>query len=245
MRILSTIILLLAVVSSCTPLRVVRVSPEREAEVARYDYGSAVLEANTAAATVSVGYYDASAEYLVFNLEITNQGKEAILFDPADITLTADQSFTTSAIDPELYLLEHDLTDIRDQRRNRALGWIGTGIVVASTVSLALDAPLADAGNEVVTQSVANLTTDLALAAINTARNRRLQAYLPPTDFPTPEQRAFWVDHTMRITTIAPGETAFGKLVFTRQDEARNLRLIVPLPTDEVGFDFVQVTMKG
>jgi hypothetical protein len=221
------------------------VAPEREADVARYDYGSAVLEANTSTANVSVSYYDATAEYLVFNLAITNQGTEAFTFDPANVNLTTEQNTFAPAIDPELYLLEHDLSDIRDQRRDRVLGWVGAGIMVASTVSLALDVPLADTGNELVSQGITNLSTDLAALAITAAQNRRRQAYLPPSELPTPEQRAFWLDHTMRITTIVPGETAFGKVVFARRDEARNLRLTVPLPEGEVGFNFVQVTMDG
>jgi hypothetical protein len=241
----SFIFLFLLAFSSCTPLRVVRVAPERESEVARYDYGSAVLEAHTTEATVGVGYYDATAEYLVFNLEITNQGTEAMLFDPAIITLTTE-SAVVPAIDPEMYLLEHDLTGIRDQRRARAMGWVGAGLMVASAVSLAIDVPLVNVGNEVVAQELAILSTDLALIGVNAAQNSHRQAYLPPPDMPTPEQRAFWVDHTLRITTIAPGETAFGKILFLRQDGARNLRLAVPLPTGGAAhFNFVQVTMRG
>lgn len=245
MKNLLLLLLFSVVFSACTPLRVVRVSPERETDIVRYDYGAAVLEARTTVADVSVSYYDATAQYLVFHLAVTNQSDMEMLFDPVNVTLTTETASLTPAIDPELYLLEHDLADIRNQRKARALSWIGAGLMVASTATVLLDVPIAEGGNSLLTQEILSVSSDVALLALSESQNSRRQGYLPPPEVPTPEQRAFWVDHTLRITTIAPGETAVGKIVFDRQDLARNLRLTVPLPVGEVGFDFVQVSMDG
>jgi len=239
-----TLFLFLTILSSCAPLRVVRVLPEREADVVRYNYGAAIQESQAGTATAAISYYDATSDFLVFNVEITNQGKAAFHFDPAAILLHAGP-VVVEAIDPELYLLDMDLTTVRQQRNARTWGWIGAGALVAGTIAIAAEGDSESFDNDnVVAAAAVEAVAEAAWLVAYTNDVRRERAYLAPEDLPTPTNRAFWLDYALRITTIAPGETAVGKLVFPRQDHANGLTINVPMPEGEVSFGFIQRVMR-
>ncbi|MEL7163332.1 MAG: hypothetical protein AAFN92_21420, partial [Bacteroidota bacterium] len=79
MKHVTLFVLAILFLSACTPLRVVRIEPENEPT--SYHYGEKIVTHEQAELSVSASYYDASENYLVFNLEVENLGDEPFNFD--------------------------------------------------------------------------------------------------------------------------------------------------------------------
>lgn len=236
------IILLFILFSACTPLRVVRMEPPAD-KIDSYQYGNAVAVQTLGNTEISASFYDATRDVVVFHVEVRNEGKESILYDPADATLTTPEGQTQFAIDPEIELLSYDLEEIKRIRSNRTWGAIGGALAVAGTVAAVTsgDGPDFNGGNDFVgtrQQIFTNLTfsvLDIA-TAVTFLRNQPAEG----TDLPAPDERAFWLDYSMRKTTIKPGEVAFGKLVFPRTAIEGTFYLATPVDNDVAEFEFIQ-----
>ena len=57
---------------------------------------------------------------------------------------------------------------------------------------------------------------------------------------PTTRDRGFWMDYTLRKTTLAPGEKARGKVLFSRQDALKDFLLMLPVEQSVFSFGFKQ-----
>jgi len=245
MRYLFFIVTVMFAFSSCTPLRVVRLEPTVETQ--EYDYGAKVVRTASADAEIVVSYYDASPAYLVFNLAIENKGSTALTFDPVSCQLIPDIGAAAFAIDPEMQLLSMDIESMQRTRRSRALTWVGVGLAVTG---VALDATNALGAAEGVASG--NFTEQLAVNAAdaivfsvanaNNAANARIAA--PPQDIPVPENRFFWLDHSLRVTTIQPGEVAFGKVVFPRNDQASLFNFSIDIDGGTIEVPFRQTVFR-
>lgn len=210
----------LILLSSCTPLRVVRLAPA--VETTEYSYGEKIVRQRASTSEVAVSYYDASPRYLVFNVSVENKGDYPITFDPTTCVLRPDIGVEQQAIDPEFQLLSMDMETMRQTRKNRAMTWIGAGLMVAGAVAGAgIDNGGEAVGNLALAEELAFTAADIAVFAVaQSTAEANSRNNPPPQDIPVPENRYFWLDHSLRITTIQPGEVAFGKVVFLRNDEA-------------------------
>jgi len=251
MRPLFTLILFAVLLSSCTPLRVVRLEPEAAPD--HYRYGEQIVTDEKSDVAVAVSYYDASPNYIVFNMEIENKGKESFNFDPATCLLVPDIGSVSSAIDPELELLSMDVNTIQKEKTRRTWGWIGAGALVAATVvSVTSGSDVADVGDTgfartaFAAELAFNVTENLAFAVINAqAANDFRRNGIPFADeIPVPENRFFWLDHALRLTTIRPGEKAIGKVVFPRNDEASTFSFELEVEGKSFSFPFNQRVFK-
>ncbi|MGB3798575.1 MAG: hypothetical protein WA952_02100 [Lewinella sp.] len=237
----------LIMLSACgNPLQVVRVSPAAEEDVDRYRYGNPVQSQSQEDVAVEVSYYDASADYLVFDAEVLNSSAEDILFDPAETYLRFPAGFTLPAIDPEFQLLTMDLETVSRQRTARTLAWAGAAVMVASTVYAVANANAPTFETTTTASVVADLGLQVAdamtFAVINQNQDNYQRHYIPAdAEIPGPENRFFWLDHSFRKTTLRPGESAVGKLVFPRSDEHLEFQVAVPVEGREpFTFDFTQ-----
>ncbi len=245
-RYLPLILPLLCLFACGTPLQVVRVDPAAEQDVDRYRYGNPVQALRQGDILVEISYYDASADYLVFDAEVINESQEELLFDPADAYLLAGNNLEIPAVDPEFELLSMDLETVRQQRSARTLAWVGTAVMVAASVySIAsANTPLLDvpAGASVVADVGVQVADAMTFAVLS--RDQQLfQRNTPPAggEIPTPANRYFWLDYSFRKTTLRPGESAVGKLVFPRLDEQPRFDLVVPVTGRELfPFSFTQ-----
>lgn len=238
---------LLFLLSSCKPFQVVRLEPENEPT--SYRYGEKIVTEEAADVGVSVSYYDASRNYLVFNLEIENKGEEPFNFDAATCLLVPDVGPVNSAIDPELELLSMDIQTAKEQKNRQTWAWIGAGVLVAGTV-----AAIASDGADVVDVTPSTLAEDLAFSVTDAITFSVIDAAITsevvrnsiPTgaEIPVPENRYFWLDHALRLTTIAPGQKAFGKVVFPRNDEAADFTFQVTVEGKEFSFPFSQQVFR-
>ncbi len=235
MKHLYPLCLCLFLVSACgSPLQVVRVAPEYEEDIDRYRYGNPVQSHTDGEVTVEVSYYDASRDYLVFDAEVMNHSDRDILFDPVDSYITFAGGRRVTAEDPEFQLLSMDLHAVEKARTARTLAWAGAAVLVAATVySVAnADAAVPEATTDAAIVAdlgirVADAMTFAVLQQNNSAIQRN---WLPaPDDIPGPDNRFFWLDYSFRKTTLRPGESAVGKLVFARSDVDEHLLLTVPV----------------
>ncbi|MEM6770668.1 MAG: hypothetical protein AAF597_08805 [Bacteroidota bacterium] len=211
--------LALIFLSSCTPLRVVRLAPVEE--TGEYSYGQQLVRKTASAAEVTVSYYDASPSYLVFNVSVENRGDRPINFDPVSCSLVPDVGTEQRAIDPEFQLLAMDIEQMRQTRKNRTMAWVGAGLMVAGAVAGAtIDAGEGVANIGLAEELALTVVDATAFAVVQSVANSNARNNAPLEEIPVPESRFFWLDHSLRITTIQPGEVAFGKVVFPRNDEA-------------------------
>ncbi|WP_273444241.1 hypothetical protein [Neolewinella agarilytica] len=248
MKPLFTLVLLALLISSCTPLRVVRLEPDAEPD--HYRYGEKIVTDEQADVAVAVSYYDASPNYIVFNLEVENKGTEPFNFDPATCLLVPDVGPVSLAIDPEMELLSMDIQTIQQEKTRRTWGWIGAGALVAGTVvAITSDAGLEGldpVGSSFASELAFSVTENLAFAVVNAqaASDFRRNAIPYADEIPVPENRFFWLDHAVRYTTIRPGEKAVGKVVFPRNDEAAAFSFNLEVQEKDFRFPFSQRVYK-
>lgn len=225
-------------------MRVVRLAPE--AKDAEYSYGEQLVRESKGQSEIVVSYHDATTHFLVFNLSVENKGSEPITFDPASCLLVPDNGPVRSAIDPEMQLLSMDVDNLRRKRKGEMFTWIGTGLLVGG---LALEAAgsvddLGLAGDalteaETVVLAVADETSFVLLQAAQVANDRVVA--VDNDEIPVPENRRFWLDHSLRITTIQPGEVAVGKVVFKRNDAASSLNFQIMVAGSKFEIPFRQM----
>ncbi|CAH1000325.1 hypothetical protein LEM8419_01478 [Neolewinella maritima] len=226
------------------PLQLVRVEPADPATVDRYFYGNAIQQEQQAGLTVETNFYDASPEYLIFDVSILNESDGDVLFDPVASMLYTSAQNGMHAIDPEVQVFTLDMDVLHQEKNRRTLNWVGGTLLAASTVYLLVDGSnAADAAT--TPNTTANTVTDLTLAlsdaywfAVQTSSLSERSGY--DFDSPDPSSRFFWLDHSFRRTTIRPGERAVGKLVFPRSDDVTALRLEVWVEDRSFTFPFTQ-----
>ena len=248
MRHLYLLFFILTLLFSCgRPLQVVRVQPADEGRIDRYRYGSAIQHAESDGVGVDASFYDASPEYLLFDVEIYNDSDGDILVDPADAALELPGGRVRQAIEPEYQLLGMDLESVRKARQSRTIAWATAAVLVAAS-AYALSVPSDGAGQALA--SDAGIAYDLTFQAVDVMNyvlvgndDLLLRRNAVPADaaLPPPDNRFFWLDYSFRKTTLRPGESAAGKLVFPRVDDDTELELIVPAGADHVfRFPFTQ-----
>lgn len=228
---------LLLLISACTPLTVVRMEPAADATVDRYLYGAAVQTQKLGDLEVSTSYYDADREYVVFDLEIFNAGKEPVTYDPEQSWLADERGQRLPAVDPEVQLFSMDMDHLRQIKGQRIATAVSLAALTAGAVIAADNGvPIVDAAND---NLAAGLATDVVYLSVDAVLVPILtRARQEPLEF-TSGERDFWLNQTIRKTTIRPGERAFGKLAFRRQYAGNGaVELITEVNGQEVSFAY-------
>ena len=227
-------------------MRVVRLAPVSETQ--EYSYGEILVRDVQGDAEVVVSYHDASPKYLVFNMMIENRGSSAITFDPATCILVPDTGPVRQAIDPEVQLLSMDVRNLKRIRRGEALTYVGGGLLVASLAwdYASLIGEESAAGLTGVQEFARVVTNNGSFVVLQAAdATTSIAARITDDEVPVPENRRFWIDHALRITTIQPGELARGKIVFERNDAASLLNFQVEVAGNNFNIPFRQLLFTG
>lgn len=205
-------------------------------------YGNPVQRQQSGDVAAEVSFYDATPRFVVFNLEVTNNGTTAFDFDPATIQLVPNVGEIIQAIDPELQLFGLDMQNAKKQKTDRILAGIGTGLLVAgAVVSLSDGVPGDSFDNSVVATELAFNAGDLLLfSTVSDLSQSRIHYSVPREEIPFPDSRFFWLDHALRITTIRPGETVAGKVAFRRFDQAELVDFTLVAGREDFSFGFYQ-----
>lgn len=231
--------------SACyTPKAVIRVEPDNED--VRWQYGQAFARQQSDEVEVQAAYNGMNREYLFFDVEIINYGKEEVLVDPSRFFLDVN-GFKRRAIDPEAFLLGLDM-DASKRAANSKNTAIALGVVaVAATAAVIIAADKNSSGNNANANNTNNLGQDInniglatdvvsifpSLVVDLSANNQGGE--LPP---PNPNDRDFWTDFTLRKTTLRENERVTGKVLFPLTELTDRFKMVMPVETGTFRLQF-------
>jgi hypothetical protein len=178
---------------------------------------------------------------------------------PEQFYLTTSTGNRYFAIDPEKQLFSMEAREnVREANAKNAA--VLAGVVAVAAVTAAVVSEVNDNKNNHNTNNNSNnenrnnnnnnnnnnntnlfLSLPLVLnstTASETVVESRVSDFQP--DLPTTGNRNFWMDYTLRKTTLAPGEKVRGKVLFPRQDALRDFLLMVPVEQTVFSFGFKQ-----
>jgi hypothetical protein len=240
--------------SCAVPAAVIRMEPEKNEQV-HWDYGTAVLEKEADQMLARAMYTTNDKKYLVFNVEITNLGKEEILVSPKDFYLALPGGTRVPAIDPEIQLFSMEVQENRREANAKnaaiAMGVLAVAAVTAAVVSDVNDNAVSR-NTENVAQSVTPNFVNTAIAldlahslgtaawSIPMALEARRDFEMSNPNIPSTSERRLWSDYTLRKTTVGPNEKVKGRVIFPRQDAMREYLMMVPVEGTVFGFGFKQ-----
>lgn len=239
--------------SACfAPQAVIRMEPAADQKV-RWDYGQAIVEQSVDSLFGRAAFDHAEKDFLVFNVDITNLSQSDQLVAPEQFYLTTNTGTRYFAIDPEKELFSMEVREnVREANAKNAA--VLAGVVAVAAVTAAVVSEVNDKdnnnnngnnNNNEIRNNRNNDNTNLFLSVplvINSASESAVQSNVGPFEpnAPTINERGFWMDYTLRKTTLAPGEKVRGKVLFRRQDALRDFLLMVPVEKSVFSFGFKQ-----
>lgn len=238
--------------SSCAvPQTVVRMAPAPDQQI-RWDYGQAIMEKSMDSLFGRAAFDHAEKEYLVFNVDVTNLSQKDHLVAPEQFYLTTTTGTRYFALDPEKQLFSMEIEEnVREANAKNAA--VVAGVVAVAAVTAVAVAEIKDNkndrnnnnGNNEGRNNSNNSGPNLFLSApivLNAVPGPIVNA--PVDNFepqqPTTNNRHFWMDYTLRKTTLAPGEKVRGKVLFRRQDALQDFLLMLPIEQTVFSFGFKQ-----
>lgn len=240
-----TLLLLISVVfTSCAAPYVARLEPQSETNT--YRNGEKLVTQSYGQAQVTVSYYDSSPKYVVFHMAVDNIGDTPFNFDPAVCLMVGDAGPVRKAIDPEVQLLAADLEGRKELRNDQIFSLLGTALNLTGA-ALAATNGVQPADALFYTETALGTALDVSFTLQGgESENEVVRGAAIPLGGaePAPDSRYFWLDYAMRITTIGPGKSAFGKIAFERNDKAENLVFKVTIEGEEFSFPFSQKLFK-
>ena len=240
--------------SSCAvPQAVVRMEPAADQKI-RWDYGQAIVEKSVDSLFGRAAFDHAEKEFLVFNVDVTNLSQRDQLVAPEQFYITTATGTRYFALDPEKQLFSMEVQEnVREANAKNAA--VLAGVAAAVAVTAVVVSEIKDAKdnnnsnnnnnneNRNNNQDNTNFLLSVPLV-INSASadqsivQQNIDNFEP--DRPTTGDRGFWMDYTLRKTTLAPGEKARGKVLFRRQDTLKDFLLMLPVEQSVFSFGFKQ-----
>lgn len=248
-----SIVLAVSLSSCAVPQAVVRVEPTVDQKV-RWDYGQAIVEKSVDSLFGRAAFDHAEKEFLVFNVDVTNLSQRDMLVAPELFYITTSTGTRYFALDPEKQLFSMEVQEnVREANTKNAA--VLAGVVAAAAVTAVVVSEIKDAkeirnnnsnsNNENRNNNRDNTNFLLSVPlVINSSSADRSIAQSNIDNFepnrPTIRDRDFWMDYTLRKTTLAPGEKARGKVLFSRQDALKDFLLMLPVEQSVFSFGFKQ-----
>lgn len=241
--------------SSCAvPQAVVRMEPAADQKI-RWDYGQAIVEKTVDSLFGRAAFDHAEKEFLVFNVDVTNLSQRDQLVAPEQFYLTTSTGTRYFALDPEKQLFSMEVQEnVREANAKNAA--VFAGVVAAAAVTAVVVSEIKDAKedrnnnnnnsnneNRNNNQDNTNFLLSVPLVINSGATNQsvvqqNIDNFEP--NLPTTGDRGFWMDYSLRKTTLAPGEKARGKVLFYRQDALKDFLLMLPVEQSVFSFGFKQ-----
>lgn len=240
--------------SSCAvPQAVVRMEPAADQKI-RWDYGQAIVEKSVDSLFGRAAFDHAEKEFLVFNVDVTNLSQRDQLVAPEQFYITTPTGARYFALDPEKQLFSMEVQEnVREANAKNAA--VFAGVVAAAAVTAVVVSEIKDAKdnnnsnnnnnneNRNNNQNNSNFLLSVPLVINSGSANQsivqqNIDNFEP--NLPTTGDRGFWMDYTLRKTTLAPGEKARGKVLFYRQDTLKDFLLMLPVEQSVFSFGFKQ-----
>jgi hypothetical protein len=248
-----SIVLAVSLSSCAVPQAVVRVEPTGDQKV-RWDYGQAIVEKSVDSLFGRAAFDHAEKEFLVFNVDVTNLSQRDRLVAPELFYITTSTGTRYFALDPEKQLFSMEVQEnVREANAKNAA--VLAGVVAAAAVTAVVASEIKDAKenrnnnsnsnneNRNNNQSNTNFLLSVPLVINSSSADQSIvQSNIDnfEPNRPTTRDRDFWMDYTLRKTTLAPGEKARGKVLFSRQDALKDFLLMLPVEQSVFSFGFKQ-----
>lgn len=240
--------------SCAVPQAVVRMEPAADQKI-RWDYGQAIVEKSVDSLFGRAAFDHAEKEFLVFNVDVTNLSQRDQLVAPEQFYITTATGTRYFALDPEKQLFSMEVQEnVREANAKNAA--VFAGVVAAAAVTAVVVSEIKDAkdnnnsnnnnnNNESRNNNQDNTNFLLSVPLVinsGSANQSIVQQNIDnfEPNLPTTEDRGFWMDYTLRKTTLAPGEKARGKVLFRRQDTLKDFLLMLPVEQSVFSFGFKQ-----
>lgn len=247
------VLILAGALNSCAvPQAVIRMEPAADQQV-RWDYGQAIVEKSVDSLFGRAAFDHAEKEYLVFNVDVTNLSQKDQLVAPEQFYLTTNTGTRYFALDPEKQLFSMEVQEnVREANAKNAA--VLAGVVAVAAVTAVAVSEIKDnqndrnnnnSNNNENRNNLNSSGTDILLSVPLVLNATPAPYVAPPIDnfepnAPTTRERSFWMDYTLRKTTLAPGEKVRGKVLFRRQDALRDFLLMLPIEQTVFSFGFKQ-----
>ncbi|MCC6727273.1 MAG: hypothetical protein IT258_22400 [Saprospiraceae bacterium] len=228
MRLLPKLLLLIGLASNfiaCTPRTIVRMDADETAEV-KWSYGRQIIQLGKDSLDAQVYFDTYNKNDLVFDVELTNWGKQSILVAPENIYIRCGEDGPTRlAADPEWVLLKQEIDASRHEANAKNIA-IAVGAVAAVGVVAAV---VSDNNNNGGNNNDNNSNN------FNSNNNVFISTYVaPPLPAPVmPPSVDFWANYSLRKTTLDEKYKVGGKVVVPRLDGCPNLELYLPFGNGE------------
>lgn len=211
----------------------------------RWHRGQAIQKVEGGDFIATATYLRSEDGNLLFSISVKNTGDEETLLDPGafryEILVAADQARGTTrtagfpesqtgpvpAIDPETRIdrLEWQRQLQRDSESSMAMLELIDSVI-----------ELADIGDPETEEEAAERRDE-------EARERRRQMEQRQREIRNRRKLAFWGAEALRKTTLSPGESMGGVVVFPGRTRAQRIRLVLPLGETRLAFEFDQTRL--
>ena len=228
--------------TACAPRPIIRLSPNTDQGV--WLRGQQFVFDTTTDVNVYIAFKQDCGQAHSFSVEYLNKGASSFLVDPARIGVVTHPinsarfpSQSYSAIDPELRLLAMDKAISRNQAQSANASIIAAVVLGAGMVAVASQSPNHTTPERQEQQ--ANLVvTGAEVAAISSAVHQD-QAIDISYD------KQMWEDQTLRKTTLAPNMSIQGLVFITKDINAKEYDIALPVRGKMVHFIFLQNIIKA
>ena len=239
---------------NCSPIPITKVDLQ-DSDVGYWQKGSAIGEKVVDDVVVEAVFSHVDKEYMYFDVAFENIGDERVLINPKDFQLVDTRTGgMLKAIDPELRIISMEVKQARKEANNKTLAIVASAVVVAGTIAAVASS---DGGSDsdtgttdaAVDDCVDDYYLETLVFADQTAQN------LPPMEYeyfshepllsvdarmlPNAKGLFFWEEFTFRKSTLFPNQRMRGLVVFLKNKFLKESRLVIPVGTNEVTFDFV------
>jgi hypothetical protein len=211
-------------------------------ENTRWNNGQEYYIFNEDGVKAAVSFYRNTAEHLILNVMIENRSDGTFLVDPTnfafEIASNSDdvKDYKQYAINPESMIFDIDKRQsimAADQKNALVADIVVEAVDVTATAVAAANDD--DGDSDIIVHNY-----------IHRANDRMIDREIREQDFEfnsnnLEDARFVWENHTIRKTHLEPGFYIDGKVYFKRNDQAKDMTLILPLGNKIIQIDFEQV----
>jgi len=220
---------------SCSPKPITRVFVEKE-DVVHWDRGIGIGQIEEDGLAVDVAFSHVDGDYIFFDFAFQNDGEEPYHVDVTEVKMfDMVRQGTRKAIDPELIILDKEIRNSKREANNKTLAIVAGAAIVAGTVAAVASA---DGGGSPSSEDNIDDVDNIYFTSINSDNVHINDQYVDFSQlkilsglprYTNANRISFWIDYSIRKTTLYKGEYLRGLVGFLFDDKSEKLELKIPL----------------
>lgn len=240
---------------NCSPVPITRVSLDNN-DVGYWQKGTAIGEKVSDDVIVEMAFSHSDDDFVYFDVAFENTGEERILINPKEIQLfDSINGSKFNAMDPELQILNQEIRDSKRTANNKTFALVAGAALVAGTVAAVATADDdSGSGSNTSEDGDDDYYVDAFVYTDFTTDN------LPPMSYsyfsqdpllstniralPDNNDVIFWKEFAFRKSTLFPDQRIRGLVAFLKNKYTKRSKIIIPMPSQELTFDFNHYEIK-